>query len=439
MYWKIYILLYELQWKKAQNRVVITRKVIMQKSIFSSVSAPLISIFILMNGFALFSTYIPLKLKFSGAPSWSVGLITAAYYTGLVIGSFKNASFILRVGHIRAFAAFASVTTCLFLLNSLTDSTYVWIFLRAVSGYCLSGLYIVIESWILNASNIESRGKYLSMYMIAIYGSSATGQLLLNVVDMNTLSPFIIVAILSSFAIFPLAITRIGNPKIEEPSALSVWELLKLSPSGAVACCCAGLVFGATAGFIPIFFQKYFSSIQETAFAMFVFISGGVVLQYPIGRLSDYIDRRKVILFLCALLCVTSLISMHITLEYKLLFYFTMFVCGGVVHTLYPVSISHTCDALSHNDIVAATQGLMLIYGVGAVLGPIVGGVFTTSLGPNGLFVYLLIISIALGCYLLLRMQVKSAPSVEEHAAFVPMPTTTPVASELDPRSIEDE
>lgn len=395
--------------------------------------------FILMNGFALFSTYIPLKLKLNGAPSWSIGLITAAYYAGMVIGSFKNASFILRVGHIRAFAAFASITTCVFLANALTNFLPVWILFRALLGYCLSGLYIVIESWILNASNVENRGKYLSMYMISIYGSSATGQLLLNLTGMDTLLPFVIVALLTSFAIFPLAVTRVGNPEIEEPSALSVTELLKLSPSGSVACCCAGLVFGATIGFMPIFFQEYFSSLSETAFTMFIFISGGVSLQYPIGRFSDYTDRRKVLLLLCALLCLSALIAMTLPSEYKAFFYITMFICGGVVHTLYPVSISHTCDSLSHNAIVAATQGLMLIYGVGAVLGPLSVSMFSTVLGPKGIFIYLLLVGVLLGMYLLQRMCMSTAAPVSEHSSFVPMPSTTPVASELDPRSLEED
>ncbi|HBN23294.1 MAG TPA: hypothetical protein DD412_08680 [Holosporales bacterium] len=201
----------------------------------------------------------------------------------MALGAFRNAPLILRIGHIRAFSAFAALITVAILSMGLTYFLVLWCLLRALSGYCLAGLYIVIESWILKESTVKTRGVFLALYMIAIYGASASGQFLLNIGSATSSLLFTIAAILAALSIVPLATTRAGNPVIEEPSALNVLDLFRLSPSGLVSCTCSGLMFGAISAFVPLYLRTILTDLSETAFVMFLVLMGGVLLQYPVG------------------------------------------------------------------------------------------------------------------------------------------------------------
>ncbi len=273
--------------------------------------------------------------------------------------------------------------------------------------------------------------------MVAIYGASASGQFLLNLSNPSTLIPFVVIGILTALSIIPLAITKVGNPVIDEPSALNVFELFKLSPSGLISCTAAGLLFGSISGFLPLYMQATLDKISNTAFVMFLVLLGGMILQYPVGKLSDQFDRRKVIVALCAFITATSLSIIMLSSLNVVLFYGLMFLFGGVAFALYPVSISHTCDVLEPNDIVAATQGLMLAYGIGAVAGPLIMPLFMNFFGHTGIFIYFIVTCISLGLYLLTRVIVSDPTTATEHQDFVPLPNTTPVAAELDPRADE--
>jgi len=409
----------------------------MTPKVFLSIFPPLLSMFFLMNGVGLFGTFTPIRLEMEGVTSWNIGLITSAYYCGMALGAFKNANFILRVGHIRAYAAFASLLAVVMLSQGLFYSLWYWVILRIIAGYCLSGLYIVVESWMLGQSSIKTRGKFLALYMIALYGASASGQFLLNSFDINSLVPFAIASILATLSVLPLAVTKVGNPTIEEPSALTLIQLYKLSPTGIVSSTSSGFLVGSVLGLLPIYIQATLYDISGTALIMFLVIAGGAVLQYPIGRLSDMIDRRKILILLCLLLVVISLFIIMMPGYYLPRLYILMFVFGGASFAVYPVSISHTCDVLDHNDIVSATQGLMLAYGTGAIFGPLAASFLMKFLGFTGLFVYFIALSSSLASYLIYRVITQKPTSTNDHQNFVFLPGTTPIASELDPRSDE--
>lgn len=399
---------------------------------------PLLSIFILMNAVALFTTLTPLYHEAVGTSTLSIGVITAAYYLGMTLGSFRNAHLVLRIGHIRAFAAFASILTVAFLLNGIMTSVPSWICLRFVIGYCLVGLYIVIESWVLNKSATEIRGQALALYMIALNSASATGQFLLHSGKITSLIPFILAGILSALAIFPLAITKIGSPEYNEPSALTVKQLFKASPSGAIACFSAGLLISNVMGFLPLFVQMSYNSKTNVAITMFVLLLGSVILLYPLGRLSDKHDRRKVLIFVCITIIALSASIIQLDPSYFYTMLLLIFLFGGVVFTVYPMSVSHACDVLSHDDIVAAAQGLLLIYGLGAVIGPLLTPFYIDAFGKSGIFLFFITVTSLLSLYLLSRIFVKKAPPQEEQQSFIPVPQTTPIIAELDPRSEEE-
>ena len=402
---------------------------------FASIFPPLLSMFILMNGVGLLGTFIPVRLEANHISPWDIGLITSAYYAGMVLGAFRNAHFILRVGHIRAYAAFASIIAVVVLSQGLFYSLWYWVALRVTCGYCLSGLYIVVESWMLGKSTPKTRGQLLSLYMISLYGASALGQFLLNVFSIDTLIPFAIATIFSSLSVVPIAITKVGNPTIEEPSALTVFQLYKFSPTGIVACTCSGLILGSVLGLLPLYTQLTIDNVKETSLIMFFLIVGGTALQYPVGHLSDKFDRRKMLIALCTVLFVIGFVIMLLSKDYLTLIYVLIFIFGGAAFAVYPVSISHTCDVLDQKDIISATQGLMLAYGLGAVVGPVLASATMSLFGSVGLFLYFCFIAGGLATYLMHRVMVQAPPKEEDQQEFVTLPGTTPVASELDPRS----
>ncbi len=400
--------------------------------------APLLSIFIIINGLGALSTHIPLVIDQLYTSGFEVGVITGVYYLGMTVGAFRNADLITRVGHIRTYTALAAIIVTVILGMGISQNIFVWGVSRFLTGYCLAGLYIVIESWILAAGTPKTRGTLLSLYMIAIYSASGSGQFLLKITPNDPAFIFTIAAILSSLSIVPLAITKASTVVIDEPSALPVKKLFKISPSGMISCGFSGILFGVISGFIPIYLNNKLDNAMDTPFVMFLVLMGGVILQFPIGWLSDQFDRRKMLILLSvSIIVIGAVMMLPITLP-KIVFYALMFSFGGVSFSLYPVSMSHTCDPLDAEDIVTATQGLMLVYGTGAVLGPLVAPIFQSVYGYEGIFLYFTVFSTALLFYLLRRLYVSDPNEAEDQHDFVPMPNTTPIASELDPR-VDDE
>lgn len=402
---------------------------------FTGVLAPLLSMFIIMNGLGVLGTFIPVRLEAEHVSSWDIGLITSAYYAGMVLGAFRNAHFILRVGHIRAYAAFASLISVAVLCQGLFYDIWYWVALRAICGYCLSGLFIVVESWMLGKSTVKTRGQFLSLYMISLYGALALGQFLLNIAPLESLVTFAIVTILASMSVLPVAITKAGNPTIEEPSALTFLELYRISPSGVISCACAGLFISSALGMLPLYTQLSFDNVQQTSIIMFCVVFGGMALQYPVGHVSDHMDRRKMLIILCATVVSISCLLVILPHSSMNLIYVLIFIFGGAVFAIYPVSISHSSDVLDPKDFVSAIQGLTLAYGLGAVIGPTLVSLFMALLGAVGVFVTFTVVASALGVYLLYRTSLSAPVKEENQQDFVAMPVTTPVASELDPRS----
>lgn len=399
------------------------------------VISPLLSLFILINGIALYGTFVPLRLNDMGISSFEIGVITTAYYIGMTLGSFKNAELIIRVGHIRAFAAFASIICSVALISSIHYTVFFWSILRCILGYCLAGAYIVIESWILKAGTPKIRGQLLALYMISLNSAYSTGQLLLDVAPVSSTLPFIVIAILCSLSVVPLAITKIGNPTIETPSVLGIGELLKLSRSGFISCFVSGLIMSAALAYVPIYINETIPDTSYTATAMFIVMLGGMLLQYPVGKISDSMDRRIVIVTLCILLIFLCACILLTSIENHFLFYPLLFLIGGTLFSIYPVSMSLTCDMLSSDDIVAGTQGMILVYGFGAIFGPLITVLFIKVFGIGGLFIYTAIFCAALTVYLIYRIMTVPAHTLKQHQDFVTVPNTTPIAAELDPRS----
>lgn len=395
--------------------------------------APLVALFIFVLGNGLFGTYLANVLAVQQESSITIGMMTTFLYAGLVIGSFNIEKLIARVAHIRAYAAFASLIAVIPLIHLLCHDIYFWFVLRLIYGVATAGIYIVIESWLLSHATAKSRGQVLALYMVTFYASQSLGQLLLKLDNQQGIIIYVMISILTSLSVVPMALTKASLPIHSEASTLNLSSIYKKCASGLFGCLFGGLILGALYGLFPVFLLKNLGRTDAVANNMFILILGGMLLQYPIGKVSDLIERRLVLLFIC-IASLGILALMTLTLANHAAFLLLTLLLGGCTFTIYPVSISYGCDNLEPKDIVSGTQTLLLAYSVGAMIGPVIASLFM-SLSQWGLIAYLSICCLVLMILMGWRKKV-SEPSAQDEQ-FITITQNTPVIMEVDPR-IED-
>ncbi len=392
-----------------------------------------LSIFALASGYLM--TLIPLRINNSMGGDVLVGYMGGIYYLGLLAGSFRTERTVTRVGHIRSFAAFMALLCSSVLSLAVFDSVAVWLFLRFLNGLAVAGIFVVVESWLLCESDEKDRGRILAFYMVALYGSNALGQLLVEVLDSNSYVPFIVVGILFSLSILPPALTRIPSPELTNNSSISLTKLFRLTPSAMIGCLAGGMVLGALYSLLPVQLMGEGSEEGTLGLKLGITMLGGMLLQYPVGHYSDSVDRRKVLVAVSMAGCLVSLLYMVFPSQgwFHMLL---LFLIGGTTFTLYPLAISHGCDHLQREDIIAGTQGLLLGYSSGSCIGPVIAGYFLHG-SENGLMIYFAIIMGLTGLFFLIRIPWRPAIYSSDEQPFVPVPRTTPVVTQIDPRNSE--
>jgi MFS family permease len=397
--------------------------------------APLLSLVIYVIGHGLLTTLLTVRLNLSGTSSFLIGMVSTAYFGGLVTGTFINSRIIGRVGHIRSYAAYASILASIAILYGLIDFPESWIALRFFGGFATGGLLVVIESWMLVNSRPEIRGRIMALYMILFYSALAGGQLLLNVFPPESLEPLALVAMLASLSVVPLALSRVYSSRLETQSKLHIFALIRKVPAGTVSSFYAGMLLGVVYGLLPLFFAEIGYDLSQTANMMVVVILGGMACQYPLGKLSDHYDRR---IILAVLFTTTAILSISFVLLSAAtniwLSAGLLFASGGMYFSLYPISLSHACDELSSEEIMEANQGLLLCYSVGAMTGPLIAPWFLIMWNSMGLFWYFSLICSVATLFLLWRLRRRDAVPAEEQMAFSISTPNTPVSVEFDPR-----
>jgi len=399
--------------------------------------APMLSLFLLSISTAILTTVQSVWLYKAHYSSFVVGLTVAAYYTGFVYAAFRTERLILRVSHIRAFASFSACLCALIILQGLVKDPWSWSIIRLFAGYCSAGLFIVVESWLLSQSTPKIRGSVLALYMVVFYVAQSLGQLFLNFGLDDVLRIFAISAIAMSLSIIPLALTKLPQPTIEEPSTLNFFKLFKESPTGVIGSLISGMVLGPIYGLMPVYFTYQHQNTHEIAFSMFIMILGGMAFQIPFGKLSDRIDRRLV-LILVFLIQLVALAALYFNVGN--FYYLTYFIFGGACFAIYPISISHACDVLDVKDMVAAAQGLVMINSVGMALGPVLASLAMWLLTEKiGLLGYFALITVLMVLFYTWRQFAGNTVADEHQQDFVAMPRATPVTVEIDPRIDNDE
>lgn len=410
----------------------------MIKTIFS-VFTLLLSFGILCLGHGLNNTLLGLRATLENYPEWITGLMMSGYFFGFIMGTSICNKLIPKVGHIRTFAAFASSASAISLVHAIFIHEITWILLRIMYGICIASLYMVIESWLNASSTKNNRGRILSAYMIVSFLFIGLGQILIYLAEPKKYILFSLVSILISFALVPLTLSKIKQPQLTKETSFGFIKLIKISPFATIGCSMTGLTIGAFWGLGAVYYSKIGLSPNDVAFVIFLTYLGGLFFQWPIGYLSDYLDRRKTIIFVLILLTLISICTIFIVgnkIDGNLTYLYILSIFfGGFCHTLYSLFIAHANDFVTTEQTVKASGGLITLHALGAIMGPILAAILMEWLNNIGLFVFITIINIILVVFGIIRSKQGHIAPEETTETFVTIPNTGPTVIELDPRS----
>lgn len=371
---------------------------------------------LLMIGNGLQGTLIGVRATMEGFSTATTGMIMSLYYAGYLGGSVFVPRLVKNVGHIRVFAALASLASVTTLLHGVLVDPVIWGGARILTGFCFAGLYIVIESWMNDISTNANRGKILGAYLLIFYGAMVLGQYLMNVAPPEEVELFVVTSILISLALLPISLSSRPAPKFEAPHPTGLKEVYKASPLGVTGIFFAGLGNGIFFTLGPVFALQSGMSVSGIANFIAVFAMGGVVAQMPLGLLSDKVERRKIIILISLLAAVFTLLCFLFT-DLGLLLYVLVFLYGCAALSIYGICAAYTNDHLEREQYVGASAALILISGSGALAGPLTASLVMTAYGKEAFFPLLAAIYGAIYLFALYRSRVSPPVPVEKQAS----------------------
>lgn len=402
------------------------------------VGALLLSVALLLTGNGLQGTLLPVRASLENFEPLSIGVLGAAYYVGFVFGCLITPKLIRRVGHIRLFTAMVALASVTPLIHALLVAPVYWWILRGLTGVCLASLYLIIESWLNERSSSQNRGFIFTTYTTVNFTVITLGQLLMLADDPARFPLYAIASILVSVAAIPVALTKSPQPTLAKAERLSFGKVFRVSPVGVMGCIVVGLTNGAFWALGPAFVIQSGLGVSEVALFMSATVIGGALSQWPFGRMSDRMDRRATLLIACGAAAAAGGLMIVAGLAMPNLTMFAGFLFGAFSFPVYALSVAHTNDVATDVDFVAVAGGLLLINGIASVIGPLLGSAAIEIAGPVGLFGYTAVVHAAMALFTVYRMRRRAAPSGEQKADFVSMPTTAPVQAEIDPRAEEN-
>ncbi|HRY07863.1 MAG TPA: MFS transporter [Hyphomicrobiaceae bacterium] len=387
--------------------------------------ALLTSLSLLLIGMGLQNTLIGVRAGIEGFSTLETGLVMSGYFVGYLAGCWLAPRTIIRAGHIRTFSLLASLASGTAILYAIEPQMWSWLALRILTGASVAGLYLVVESWLNEATTREHRGGLLALYLVINLGSLALGQQLINAAEPSSFTLFALSSVLLSLAVIPVALTRAQAPPPPTTPQLSLKRLYAVSPVALVGTLLAGLTNGAFWGMAPTYGQSIGLDVFRIANFMTVVVVGGMVLQWPLGRASDFMDRRLVLIAISAALAVLSIWLAAIDpIASRALFLALSFLYGGCLLTLYSVCNAHANDAAAPGAAVEVASGLLLVFGVGAMVGPFAASLAMSHLGAWALFELTAVAALALMAFAIARVMVRAAPPAEQTGEFEPVPAS---------------
>jgi MFS family permease len=398
---------------------------------FRSVGVLLLAVAILSVGHGLHGSLVGVRAQAENFDAATTGLIMSGYFAGLLASSSVTPRIVQSVGHIRVFAAFASVVSTAVMLIPLWINPVWWFLMRFVAGLCTSGLFIVCESWLNSASTNQNRGRLLSVYMIVTYASMGLGQFLLNVTDTSGFSRFIIVSALLSLALVPLTLLPSETPNLAGTRKVSLREIYRASPLAIVACFASGLAQSAFFSMGAVYGLMQGLSLPLISIMLALPPLAVILSQFPAGLLSDRYDRRTIVMIMSAVAAGIAALSIPAAAisGIALIGLYTLF--GAVALPIYSLVIAHANDHLDKEQMLGASGKLVLLYGMGAMAGPSVAGEFMQRLGTAGFMTYMVVIYVIMTAHALWRrtQRPESLKSMPGELMKV-SPVSTPVAAQ---------
>ena len=376
---------------------------------------------------------LPLALALAGYSGTVAGLVVSGYGIGFLAGCVAAPRLIRDVGHIRAFAVLAAICSVTSMVFAVSDLVVLWLVLRVAMGFCQAGLFTVVEGWLSAAVPSKARGGVLSFYLVATKVAIVGTQLALA--QLGTTSPawFEIAGAVFTLSLVPVALTRTPQPPPPRPGYLGPRALYRVAPAAVIGCLASGLLNSALLGLTPVYGTRLGLAPDSVVWLLTAFQLGSFALQWPLGRLSDRVDRRLVIAG-----CVIAVAALSVAATFAepgrpLLLLF--FLLGGSTLTFYAVAVAHAADFAEPDQMVGVSSSLLLTWAAGAAVGPSLAAPFVDLIGPDGLMIYSFLVASGLAGFVLWRMTRRAPPPVKE--GFVAVPATTPRLSEIDPRMPE--
>lgn len=405
------------------------------KSMFLAISSLFFSIGFLAIGYGMIMTFVGVFLKEQGTSDMVIGFINAAFFLGAMASSIFSQKIISTVGHIRSFVTFAALMVITFLMHSLFLNEFFWGILRLISGFAFYGLLIILESWLNEKSSNEQRGQILAIYTIIFYLATALGQLFLNIENDFRHMIFSIGAVLVLFSVIFIAMTKIKEPTIQPFERFSFPKLYNVVPLAVTGSFIGGFFVGGFFTMVPLYVLKVYDSKEVLSLFMMFTLLGGLIAQWPVGRLSDKYGRRKLIALSGFFTALASLLFIIAPVnEYWV--YLLGIMLGVSIFCIYPLSLSRANDVIDENkDIVEISRALLFAYGAGSFCAPIVIGLGFDYLTPHAIFVMFTVLGIYLALYSLSRQRVAD----DDMSVYVQVPVASgAVMPEFDPRQDEE-
>jgi len=400
--------------------------------------ALMLGMLLLMLGNGLQGTLLGVRGAIENIDPTSLGYVMSAYFIGFLGGSRASPWLIRRVGHVRVFAALGSTVSAAFILYGAFVDSVSWFFLRFIVGFCFSGIYVVAESWLNDSVSNDHRGQALSLYLIVQMTGIIAGQLLLNVSDPAGYGLFVLISVLVSLSFAPILLSTNPAPVYSTAKRMTLRELNQASPLACFGMFLLGGIFSALFGMAPVYATQRGFSVAEVSYFVTSIYVGGLIFQYPIGWLSDRIDRRLLIIALTAIATLAALSVIWISHSLSSLL-FIAFVIGGGSSPLYSLLIAYANDYMEPDQMSAASGGLLFLNGVGAMGGPILVGYLMTRFGLDSFFYFIALWMAAIclyGCY---RMTQRASTDISDTAPYLPLTNrVSQVATEIAIDSYED-
>jgi len=403
------------------------------------ITALLFSTLLMLMAGGLAGLLLPIRAGMEGWSTITIGWMGTFYSLAFTIGCLVVPIFVRNVGHVRVFTVLLTILGMSLLLHSLFVHPIAWMAFRGLAGFSLAGGYMVVESWLNERVNNESRGMIFSVYMITTMIGTMSGQYILPFGDPSTQTLFIICTLIYSFALIPTALSRAETPKPLTQVSLDIKGLYRRSPAAVVGSLIAGLIAGSWNTLAPIYGKMNDLDNLSIATMLVTAMIGGAIFQYPLGRFSDFVDRRYIMVLSGILGVILSLVLTLFSPADGFSGYVVIFLIGSVLFPIYSLNVAHANDYAEANEFVQISGGLLIVYGVGNMIGPQISARMMESFGKTGMPITLAMCFAAYGLHALWRISLKERPAISDQKTEFKYQATkninTPESYQMDPRS----